>query len=650
MARGPRGGAPAQRRAAGRGGERGGGARAGGMGARRGARVRRAALGVAALGALLGAARGDVPGGPTWSALPGSAQAAGGADGLAGFSVAVSSSGARVAVGAPGSGAPGAGAGEAYVYEQRGDAWELLASLPNDVSLDSGDYGGKFGRSVAISGDGKRVAVGTPYRDVDGVREAGTVYLWDEDSPTAVTEILPSNPREYHGFGWSVSLSDDGEVLAVSANPTAYNGNEGLVEWYANAFDPGARIAIQVVGTESTANDNFGNGVALSSDGKRLVAGSRGLNDGAGRIEAFDWDLNAGTTATPVGSPQDGDAASYFGTSVAINQDGTRIAGGAGSAFSPGYARSFVLDDSAGWTQYGDDIAALPYSLTGLSLSADGKTMVVGDWSHGTSVVESGRFDVYKFEADPATNVENWIGRGGVVGTQRRGRLGWSVSMDASGQIVAAGSPCFPLRGDDDQNSCTEGSMSVYEGKDLTPPPPPPSSPPPPPSSGSGSGGGTGGGGTPGTGGTGDTVPGGGGGGGGGGIVTGGGGGNDTGLGDGGGGIVPGDGGGGIVSGGGGGDSPPTPAPPPPPKTPSPPETPLVSCAVSGRNKKKQCRQKAAGKCIFLKKGKRCLATPSNGARCSGYARKKLCRRAGPPCVWTGGRKRGSCAPAAPGP
>ena len=71
---------------------------------------------------------------------------------------------------------------------------------------------------------------------------------------------------------------------------------------------------------------------------------------------------------------------------------------------------------------------------------------------------------------------------------------------------------------------------------------------------------------------------------------------------------------------------------------------------MSGRNKKKQCRQKAAGKCIFLKKGKRCLATPSNGARCSGYARKKLCRRAGPPCVWTGGRKRGSCAPAAPGP
>ena len=132
------------------------------MGARRGARVRRAALGVAALGALLGAARGDVPGGPTWSALPGSAQAAGGADGLAGFSVAVSSSGARVAVGAPGSGAPGAGAGEAYVYEQRGDAWELLASLPNDVSLDSGDYGGKFGRSVAISGDGKRVAVAAP--------------------------------------------------------------------------------------------------------------------------------------------------------------------------------------------------------------------------------------------------------------------------------------------------------------------------------------------------------------------------------------------------------------------------------------------------------------------------------------------------------
>ena len=81
-------------------------------------------------------------------------------------------------------------------------------------------------------------------------------------------------------------------------------------------------------------------------------------------------------------------------------------------------------------------------------------------------------------------------------------------------------------------------------------------------------------------------------------------------------------------------------------ETPAPPAPPAVSCAVSGRKKKRQCNQKPAGKCIFQKKGKRCLALPANGGLCTAFTRRKVCRRAGSPSVWTGGRKRGSCGPA----
>merc|ERR1719281_1289948 len=115
--------------------------------------------------------------------------------------------------------------------------------------------------------------------------------------------------------------------------------------------------------------------------------------------------------------------------------------------------------------------------------------------------------------------------------------------------------------------------------------------------------------------------------------------------------------GGGDAVGGGGGPAPvpdvpvPVPdAPVPVPggggETPAPPAPPAVSCAVSGRKKKRQCNQKPAGKCIFQKKGKRCLALPANGGLCTAFTRRKVCRRAGSPCVWTGGRKRGSCGPA----
>merc|ERR1712118_205353 len=68
-----------------------------------------------------------------------------------------------------------------------------------------------------------------------------------------------------------------------------------------------------------------------------------------------------------------------------------------------------------------------------------------------------------------------------------------------------------------------------------------------------------------------------------------------------------------------------------------------VSCAVSGRKKKKQCKEKPAGNCVFLKKGKQCLATPQNGGACSSYGKKKLCKRVGG-CMWSGSKKKGSCA------
>merc|ERR1739848_139772 len=82
--------------------------------------------------------------------------------------------------------------------------------------------------------------------------------------------------------------------------------------------------------------------------------------------------------------------------------------------------------------------------------------------------------------------------------------------------------------------------------------------------------------------------------------------------------------------------SPPPPSPPasetPLPFSPPIPDTddPLPvpepaateSCTVSGRWKKSECNGKPSGKCVFQKKGKRCLRTPSNGGKCTDYMRK----------------------------
>merc|ERR1719335_1512378 len=75
----------------------------------------------------------------------------------------------------------------------------------------------------------------------------------------------------------------------------------------------------------------------------------------------------------------------------------------------------------------------------------------------------------------------------------------------------------------------------------------------------------------------------------------------------------------------------PEPGPEPPltpvPEAPEPEAT--ESCEVFGRRRKSECNRKPSG-CIFQKKGKRCLRTPSNGGKCTDY-RRKTCIRVGAP-------------------
>ena len=216
--------------------------------------------------------------------------------------------------------------------------------------------------------------------------------------------------------------------------------------------------------------------MALSSDGDRLVSGAPGHKRRRGIIEAFDCD-SRGPACTPVGNSKRSDEGSAFGSAVAISRDGERIAGGAPNA-KIAYVRYFVFDVDApsSWTELGDKLTGKGGFGGALSLSGDGKPMVVGSSSASEGgTIDGGRFDVYKYETDPADGTEKWFQHGSVTGDKSNGKLGLSVSMDSSGRVVAAGSPGF---------AAGKGSASMYEEEVPSPPPPVSSgtpSPPPPP-------------------------------------------------------------------------------------------------------------------------------------------------------------------------
>jgi hypothetical protein len=143
--------------------------------------------------------------------------------------------------------------------------------------------------SVALSSDGTRLAVGGYLNDGTG-SNAGHVRVFDLVGGTW-TQVGGDIDGEAAGdfFGWRIALSSDGTRLAVTASATGSNAGRMRV------FDLVGGVWTQIGGDLDgvAAHDYFGSSVALSSDGTRLAVGGP-LNDSpdtdAGQVRVFDYD------------------------------------------------------------------------------------------------------------------------------------------------------------------------------------------------------------------------------------------------------------------------------------------------------------------------------------------------------------------------
>jgi trimeric autotransporter adhesin len=202
-----------------------------------------------------------------------------------GHSVALSSGGDSLAVGAPGE---NAGSGAAYVFSRTEEGWS--ADAQHLLASNTGVLDG-FGTSVALSADGETLAVGAPFEGNDGLTAesgSGAAYVftrnlgeWAEQA-----DLKASNAGEGHGFGLSVTLSGEGDRLAVGApfessaaigiNGDQYNtdaGSSGAAYVFGEAEGTWSQQAY-VKAPNTGALDEFGTGVVLSADGDTLAVGA----------------------------------------------------------------------------------------------------------------------------------------------------------------------------------------------------------------------------------------------------------------------------------------------------------------------------------------------------------------------------------------
>jgi hypothetical protein len=302
-----------------------------------------------------------------------------------GRSVALSADGNTALVGGPRQSGPCRtgecrNQGAAWVFTRSGSAWMLQSTLTGGAEE---GVEGRFGRAVALSGDGKTAVIGAPANSSGG--GAAFVFTWNGSSWEQRTKL--TGGEEEHGlgfFGRSVTLSADGATAVVGAP-----GDSGFVgaAWvFASTKEGWKQQGTKLVGAEEAGEARFGYSVALSQDGTTALVGGRRDNEGDGAAWLF---------ARPASGEQ-------------WSQQGAKITGGV----------------PKGGGEFGYSVA----------LSADGGSALIGA-PHENEGIGAG----WLFARTPEGLTPDGPGLGG--GEPRKGWFGSAVALSSDGKAALVGAP-----------------------------------------------------------------------------------------------------------------------------------------------------------------------------------------------------------------
>lgn len=198
------------------------------------------------------------------------------------------------------------GSGCAYIFVRDGASWKQTTYL-KESNLDHPQDA--FGSALALSGDGRTLAVDAPDEDglVGGINgpqysgkenqdtSNGAIYVFVNTNGTWAQQayIKSSNPHPNDLFGIRLSISTNGNVLVASSMLQAGGGrgvNANQQDF--SAEESGAVYVFTRTGStwtqraylkapNSDAYDNFGSGVALSGDGNTLAVAASGEDGGS---------------------------------------------------------------------------------------------------------------------------------------------------------------------------------------------------------------------------------------------------------------------------------------------------------------------------------------------------------------------------------
>ena len=327
----------------------------------------------------------------------------GGASHYFGSAVSLSGDGTRVAIGAPFGGVSSAGL--VQVWELASGTW---AQMGADIAGEGA--GDRAGSSVAISGDGTTVVIGSPFNDDAGTdRGEVRVFSWNTATTTwdRTGSVDLAGEANQDRLGYSVAISEDGSVIAAGARDNDGSGTAAghvRVFGFTTATSQWDQRASDIEG--EAAGDRFGTSVSLDSTGTVVAIGAPENSVGstavdAGHVRVLSW--NAGTTTwVQQGADLEGAAGDLLGSSLSLSAAGTRLLvgapGGAVPGVDAGYARLYGQSSGA-WGPLGTDLTGEAGDTAGsaVALSADGTTAALGLPSHDGVATNAGLAQVFRY-------------------------------------------------------------------------------------------------------------------------------------------------------------------------------------------------------------------------------------------------------------
>jgi len=168
-----------------------------------------------------------------------------------------------------------------------------------------------FGHSVACNES--KIIVGAPYEDPNGLRDAGSVYVYDLDGTNEI-KIVASDAAISDNFGISVACNESKIVVGAF-----YEDPNGITEaGSVYVYDLDGTNEIKIVASDADGSDFFGISVACNES--KIIVGAyyedpNGIG-AAGSVYVYDLD---GTNEIKIRA-SDAAVSDYFGYSVACNE------------------------------------------------------------------------------------------------------------------------------------------------------------------------------------------------------------------------------------------------------------------------------------------------------------------------------------------